>query len=169
MVKDPYIECARIINTHGCHGGVKLESWCNTPEELSELKRLFIKNGSSYTEHKVIKASVYKQFVVATLDKISSMDDALALKGVTVYAKREDFDLEEDEFFITDLTDLPVIDSISGKIYGTLSEVINRGASDIYVINTPTGERMIPAVPEFVDRIDLDDGIFVTPIEGMFD
>ena len=169
MVKSPYIECAEIVNTHGCHGGIKLSSWCNTPEALADLQKVYIKKGNSYIMSKVLKSSVYKQFVVMTLDNVNSMDEALALKGQTVYADRNDFKLENGEFFIADLVGLNVIDLISGKVYGTLTEVINRGASDIYVVDTPTGERMIPVVPEFVNKIELDTGIFVTPIEGMLD
>lgn len=47
--------------------------------------------------------------------------------------------------------------------------MINRGAQDIYVIDTPAGERMIPAVDEFIARIDLDSGVYITPIPGMLD
>ncbi len=169
MVKDKYIECAKIINTHGCYGGIKLESWCNTPEILASLKKIYIRRGAEYVVSKVQKASVYKQFVIMNLDNVKSMDEALALKDTVVYALRSDFDLEDGEFFITDLKNLDVIDAESGRVYGKLSEVINRGASDIYVVNTPSGERMIPAVPEFIDSIDLNKGIYVTPIEGMLD
>lgn len=169
MAKNPYIECGKIINAHGCHGALKLESWCNSPDELAALERLFLKNGAVYTERRVVRSSVYKQFAIVTLENVDSMDEALSLKGSTVYALREDFDLEEGEYFITDLTGLNVIDANDGRVYGKLSEVINRGASDIYVVDTPNGERMIPAVPEFIDRIELETGIFVTPIEGMLD
>ncbi len=169
MSVNPYIECAKVVNTHGCHGGVKMESWCNSPEELASLKRLFFKEGASYRECRVLKASVMKQFVVAVLDTVDSMDLALALKGKTVYALREDFHLEKGEYFIADLAGLPVIDAKSGASYGKLLEVINRGASDIYVIQTPNGERMMPAVDEFVDHVDVEKGIFVTPIDGMLD
>ncbi len=165
----PYIECGKIINTHGCYGALKLESWCNTPEELADLKTLFLKKNEIYTELKVTKASVFKQFVLVNFDNIKNMDEALALKGQTIYAKRSDFNLDEGEYFIADLSGLSVIDANSGKKYGTLVEVINRGASDIYVVKTENGERMIPVVPEFVDRVDLEEGIFVTPISGMLD
>jgi len=47
--------------------------------------------------------------------------------------------------------------------------MINRGASDIYVVQTKNGERMIPAVDEFIISIDINKGIFVRPIEGMLD
>ena len=169
MIKDAYIECGRVVNTHGCHGGIKIESWCNSSEELSVLNRLYFKSGTGYSESKVLRASVYKQFVVATLNNVNSMDEALALKGATVYAAREDFKLEEGEYFIADLVGIDVIDASNEKKYGTLVEVINRGASDIYVVNTPSGERMVPVVPEFVDHVDIESGIYVTPIEGMLD
>ncbi|MBQ3074838.1 MAG: 16S rRNA processing protein RimM [Clostridia bacterium] len=169
MAVNPYMECGKIINTHGCYGAVKLESWCNSPEDLAALKKLYLSSGSAYREFKVLKASVFKQFVIATLETVNTMDLALSLKGQIVYAKRDEFDLAEGEFFLADLIDLPVIDAQSGKVYGTLSETINRGASDIYVVQTPNGERMIPAVDEFVKRIDVEKGIFVTPIAGMLD
>lgn len=169
MMKNKYIECAKIINTHGCYGGIKLESWCNTPEILASLKKIYIRRGADYVEAKVQKASVCKQFVIMNLDTVKSMDEALALKDTVVYALREDFELEDGEFFITDLKNLDVIDTRNGRIYGKLAEVINRGASDIYVVNTPSGEKMIPAVPEFIDSIDINKGIYVTPIEGMLD
>lgn len=169
MNQNLYIECGKIVNTHGCHGGIKLESWCNSPEELAALKNLYISKGSNYIAYRVLKASVFKQFVVATLEGLDDMDAALALKGKTVFALREEFALEEGEYFIADLIGLPIIDANTGKELGKLSETINRGASDIYVVSTPNGERMIPVVPEFVDRVDLQQGIFVTPIEGMLD
>ena len=169
MSMNPYIECAKIINTHGCYGGLKLESWCNTPKDLAALKFLYIKTGESYKEYRVLKASVFKQFVLVNLESVDQMDLALSLKGKTVYAKRDAFKLEEGEYFIADLIGLPVIDVDTGKQYGKLTETINRGASDIYVVLTEQGERMIPAVPEFIDRVDPQNGIFVRPIDGMLD
>ena len=169
MTENPYIECGKVINTHGCFGGLKLESWCNTPKELTELRRLYLKKGADYIEYKVTKASVFKQFVILTLDMVDTMDLALAMKGQTVYARRKDFRLAKGEYFLADLIGLSVIDADTQKVYGTLSETINRGASDIYVVQTENGERMIPAVAEFIDHVDIEKGIFVRPIEGMLD
>ena len=169
MEKKQYLECGKIVNTHGVRGAVKLESWCNSPEELAELSRVFIMRGEQMEELTVKKASVFKQFVIAEIQEICDIDTAMALKNTVLYAAREDFNLEEGDFFIADLIGLPVIDAQNGTEYGTLVDVINRGASDIYVINTASGERMMPAVAEFVKQVDVEKGIFVSPIEGMFD
>ena len=166
-MKAKYLECGKIINTHGTDGAVKLESWCDSPDVLADLKKIYLKNGDVYASVKVKKASVFKSFVIAKLDGVNSIDDAMALRERVVYADRDDIP-KGDGHFIADLLGLEVIDVDDGRVYGKLKEVINRGASDIYVIDTPDGERMMPAVAEFVKEIDLDRGIFVKPIEGMF-
>ena len=169
MTNNKYIECGKIINTHGCKGGVKLESWCNTPEELADMERIFLVSNGKYTEYKIKKSSLFKQFVLFDLDGINDMDSALMLKNKTVYASRDDFELEDGEYFIADIIGLDAIDANSGKIYGKVKDMINRGASDLYVIETASGEAMIPAVDEFIDRVELDKGLYIRPIEGMFD
>ena len=169
MTNDRYIECGKIVNTHGCRGGLKAESWCNSEEDLAALKKLYIKNGEVYTEHKVTKASVFKQFVILEFADLNDMDAAMLLKNKILYAAKEDFQLEEGEFFLADMIGLDVIDVDTNLVYGKLCEIINRGASDIYVVKTEQGERMIPAVDEFIISIELEEGIFVRPIEGMLD
>ncbi len=167
-MQEAYLECGKIINTHGIDGAVKLESWCDAPDILADLERVFIKDGNTYKQYDVLRASVFKQFVIAKIDGVKDIDAAQALVGTVIYAAREDFELGDGDYFIADLIGLDIIDADSGNVLGKLREVINRGASDIYVIDTPDGERMMPAVDEFVDRIDLDSGIYVRPIEGMF-
>ncbi|MBE6537856.1 MAG: 16S rRNA processing protein RimM [Ruminococcaceae bacterium] len=164
-----YLECGKIVNTHGVKGAVKVENRCDTPKVLSSLKRVFLHSAGVYTEKKVKNASVFKEFVIMELDGVSDMDAAMLLKNTLIYADREDIPLKNGAYFLADLEGLDVIDAEDGRIYGKLREVINRGASDIYVIDTPEGERMMPAVPEFVKRVDVESGIFVTPIPGMLD
>ncbi len=167
MAKKQYLECGIIINTHGVRGDVKIESLCDSPEVLASLERVFVLENGSYREIEVLHASVFKQFVLATLEGIDDMDKAAAMKGTTLFASRDDFILDEGDYFIVDLIGLPVIDNVDGKVYGKIKDVINRGASDIYVVNTPAGERMMPVVDEFVKRVDLDSGVYVEVIPGL--
>lgn len=166
-MKAKYLECAIVATTHGCKGAVKLENLCDTPDILASLKKVFLKKGETFEAKKVLSASVFKNMVIMELEGLNDMDAALLLKGKTLYAQREDIPLEEGAHFIADLIGLPVIDAENGKVYGKLKDVINRGASDIYVIETSDGERMMPAVDEFINRVDLEAGIYVTPIPGM--
>ncbi len=169
MSKSQFLECGKIINTHGIKGGLKLESWCDTPEDLASLKKVYLKNGAEYKCHKVKRASVFKQFVLFELEGINDIDTATTLKNTVVFADRDDIAIDEDAFFLADIIGLPVFDIASGEKIGTLSDVLNLGASDLYEINTQSGKKLIPAVDEFIKEIDLEKGIFVSLIEGMLD
>ena len=169
MNKEKYLECGKIINTHGVKGAVKAESWCDSPEILADLERIYTEEKGRVVEYKVVKGSVFKQFVLFELEGVFGMDAALEMKNKVIYASRDDIELEEGDYFIADLIGLPVIDADSGREYGKITDIINTGASDIYVIKTEKGESMMPAVEEFVKEIDPEKGIFVRPIEGMFE
>lgn len=167
MEKKKYLECAIAVNTHGVKGDLKLESLCDSPAVLASLKHMFVLENGKYREIKVTHASVFKGFVLVKLDGIDDIDKAILLKGKMLYADRNDFNLEQGSFFVADLIGLDVIDNASNECYGQVTDVINRGASDIYVVKTDAGERMIPAVDEFIKRIDLERGIFVATIPGL--
>ena len=167
MKINPYIECAKIINTHGVRGDVKLESLCDSPQVLAGLKRVYVAEGEKYVEKKVLHASVFKQFVIAGIEGIDDMDKAEAAKGTMLYAARGDFKLKKGAYFIADLIGLPVVDVDSGREYGKIADVINRGASDIYVVSTPSGERMMPVVDEFVKKVDINSAVYVHAIPGL--
>ena len=102
-MKQAYLECGKIINTHGFRGTVKLESWCDSPAVLAELDRIWFRRGEEYVARKVLHASIFRQFVLMDLEGIESEEAANALRNVTVYAAREDLPLEEGDSFIVDL------------------------------------------------------------------
>lgn len=168
-MKLPYLECGKIINVHGFRGDVKLESWCDSPDVLASLGRLWFCADGTYHSKRVLHASVFRQFVIAGLEGIDDEDAANRLRGTVVYAAREDLPLPTDGYFIADLLGLPVVHADTGESLGTLIRVDQRAHGDLYTIRTPHGEEMLPAVPQFVVRVDPDDAVYVRPIPGLLD
>lgn len=166
---EKYLEIGKIVNTHGFRGDVKAQSWCDAPEVITELKVIYRKIKNEFTEVKVTKASVHKDMVLLKLEGIDDFDKANALREEVIYADRDHIVREEGSFFIADLVGLKVIDVDSGRVYGTLKEVLQYGVHDIYSVSTEKGEVLVPVVEEFVKRISPEEGIFVKPIGGMFD
>ncbi len=161
-----YIECARVSNTHGYKGAIKIIPLTDYPEVIEEIGYLVSEDGR---KRKIQSLSYFKDLLLVTLEGIDSMEKAEALKGNFLYAERDDIPMDDGAHFIADLLGLPVIDVDSDVKYGTLKSVDNFGASDIYTVKTPKGDVMIPAVDEFVIEVDAEKGIFIRPIEGMFD
>ena len=59
MARIQYPECGKIVNTHGCHGAVKIEAWCDSPEVFAALPAVYLKKGSDYQKLTLKKASVF--------------------------------------------------------------------------------------------------------------
>ena len=168
-MKQPYLLAGRVINLHGFRGTLKLESYCDSPSVLAKLPDLYLKRGESFEKKRVLHASVFRQFVLADLEGISDEASANALRGVDVFAKREDLPLAPGAHFVVDLLGLPVKHADSGALLGKIVDVETRGGKELYTVETPDGVFYLPAVKEFVVRIDLDEGIFVRPIPGLLD
>ncbi|MBR5322613.1 MAG: 16S rRNA processing protein RimM [Clostridia bacterium] len=166
---EKYLKIGKIVNTHGFRGDVKAQPWCDCPEVMTELDVIYRKTGGNYIAVKVQKASVHKEMVLLKLEGIDDFDKANALREEVIYADRDDIVREDGSFFIADIIGLEVKDVDTGKVYGKLKDVTQYGIHDIYTVKTEKGEVLIPAVNEFVKKISLEEGIFVKPIEGMFD
>lgn len=162
MEKQKYIEAGRITNTHGVSGEVKIEVWLDSPDFLKKFKRIFLDD----RELKILSARVHKGFLITKLEGVEDVNAAMALKGRTVYILRQDAKLPKGAYFIQDIIGARVQDE-QGRQIGILSEVLERPASNIYVVRGAE-EHLIPAVPEFVVSADPEAGVItVHMIEGM--
>jgi len=170
-----YTEAGKITSPHSFRGEVKIYSWCDTPEFLTQFEVFYLdeKGGSFLTVEKIRVAN--NNLLIASFKEIDSEEAAVKFKNKIIYIKKQDVILDEGTFFISDMIGLPVFDYDTGVKYGELSDVFNNGATDIYVIKTEIIEKnnkykevMIPNVAAFVKKISLEEGIFVTPIDGMF-
>ena len=153
-MKQAYLECGKIINTHGFRGTVKLESRCDSPEILADLKQIWFLEKGSYVPRRVKHASVFKQFVLMDIEGVESEDAANALREQLIYAARKDIPIEEGAHFIVDMIGLDVRHADTGEVLGKLIDVNQRGATDLYVVRTPHGEFLVPAVPSCIPAAD---------------
>ena len=162
MEKRDYIEAGRIVNTHGVSGEVKIEVWLDSPAFMKGFKRLFI----GERELPVESARVQKGFLLCKLRGVDDLNAAMALRERTVSIAREDARLPKGAFFLQDILGARVVDE-QGREIGTLVEVLERPASNIYVVRGEE-EHLIPAVPAFIRNTDPENGIVtVHLIEGM--
>jgi len=168
MEKKQYLEVGKIANTHGIDGRVVIDTWSDSVEDFTKLKTIYLKDGDNYLP-KECKSSNHKGRALCKITGIDTMDAAILLKNKTVYANRSDIKISEGAHFIVDLIGLPLIDNNSGITYGTIKDVIPSSSSDIYLVSCLDGiERMMPAVKEYVNRVE-EDAIYVSPIPGMLD
>ncbi len=164
-----YLECGVIANSHGINGAVKALSWCDSPDVLASLPSVYIEQLGVYVELNIESASVYKDTVIFTFSGIDDIDKAVRLKGKTLYALRDDFHLEDGEYFIADLIGLDVIDAENGVIYGKIEGVNTNASQMLYEVKTESGIKLLPAVDAFIKEIVYEKCVYVNNIPGLLD
>ena len=106
------------------------------------------------------------QGLILSVYEITTPEDAKRLRDHFLCVSREQRrPLSEDEWFIDDLIGLKV-ESIDGEAIGTVRDVDEQPAHHILVVETPSGEQLIPLVSAFVESVDVAAGrVRVTPWE----
>ena len=157
-----FLDCGQIVNTHGIRGEVRIVPWADSPDFLCQFSTLYL-DGSP---RRVLSSRVHKGSVIARLDGVDTVEQAMLLRDKTVQIRRADAKLPEGAFFLADVIGLRVVDE-TGQVLGTLKEVLSPSVQQVYVVE---GEReiMIPAVPEFILETNITGGYLkVRLIEGM--
>ena len=102
----------------------------------------------------------FKQFVIVKFKEFDNINDIERYKRCPLLVTRENaVPLEEDEYFVADMIGMKVITE-DGTEFGTLSDVMETGANDVYVIDSKEhGEVLMPAIKECVLNVDMESGI----------
>ena len=168
-MKKKYLEIGRIVGTRGLQGELKVEPWCDSPEVICEIKKLYINSGETSINVKSCRA--HKNMALVKVDGVNSIDEANKLRGKVLYAERCDIPKEDDSYFIQDLLGMSVVDIDSQREYGKIKEVFSTGANDVYTVKTNEGKLCyVPVIKDVVIDINLqEDKILIRPIEGIFD
>lgn len=168
-MKKQYLECGKVVSTHGITGEIKVQSWCDTPEDLLNIKNIYFGEGTGRIEIERIR--IHKGMGIFKIVGVNSIEDAQSFRGKILFASREDLSVEEGEYFIQDLIGISVFDVDDGTLYGTLDDVTETGANDVYHIKFADGEtRLIPVIPDVIIETNIDEGfIKIRPLKGLFE
>lgn len=165
-----YLECGKIVTTHGVRGEVKVQPWCDGPAFLKEFRTFYLdREGTSPIQAVSVKA--VGNMGVIKFEGVDTVEQAMALRNRVLYIKRSEAKLAEGDYFIQDLIGLEVVDfDCPEHRYGKLTDVSQTGANDVYHIATEQGEVLIPAIKQVVRSVELDAGrMLITPLKGLFD
>lgn len=163
-MKNQFLEAGEIVNTHGIRGEVKILPWADSPEFLRQFPCFYL-DGKPV---KVCSARVHKQMLLAKLEGIETVEDAMRLKGKVISIDRSSVTLPEGRHFLADLMGLRVLDSATDQELGTIADILTTPAHEVYVVRGGGKEYMIPAVDVFLVETNVEEGyIKVALIEGM--
>lgn len=166
MIKE-FLEAGQIVGTHGVRGMVRIMPWSDDGEFLSNFKKFYLENGESLA---VTKIQPHGRVVIAAFKGVDTVEQAEALRGKTVCIARKDAKLGEGRYFVSELIGCTVFDADTNALLGTLTDVSETGANDVWHITRDNNEYLVPAIPDVIVSVDVAaEKIVLRPLKGIFE
>ena len=160
-----------ISSTHGVRGEVKVYPTTDDVNRFKKLKNVVLDTGKEHLKLEVSGVKFFKNQVILKFKGIDNINDIEKYKGKYLLVNREDaVALEENENYVADLIDLKVVTD-EGQVLGVLTEVMETGANDVYVVETEDGkELLLPAIRDCILDVDLETEVMTVHIlPGLLD
>jgi len=145
-----YVAVGRVLGAWGVGGEVKIVPLA--PTSVLAAGRAVAISGREYSIEQSRHSGRFLRLKIVGVD---TRDAAQALHGAYVQALERDLEpLPEDEYYRFQLIGLTVR-SLDGPDLGYVVDVLSAPENDVYVVDGPFGEVLIPAVDDIVRDIDL--------------
>ena len=168
---EDYLRVGVISSTHGIKGEVKVFPTTDDVQRFQKLKKVFLDTGKAYVELEIGGVKFFENQVILKFKGYDSINEIEKYKGMDLLVSREDaIPLGENENFIVDLIDMTV-ETDEGKILGTLIDVLQTGANDVYVVKTKEQkEILLPAIRDCILDVNVEEKrMRVHVLEGLLD
>ena len=135
------------------------------------LKKVILDTGREHRTLEIQGVKFFKNMVILKFRGYDNINDIEKYKGMDLLVSREDaVPLGEDENFIADLIDMTVVTD-EGETLGTLVDVMQTGANDVYVVETvQKKEVLLPAIKDCILDVNVEEKrMLVHVLEGLLD
>ena len=165
------LQVGAITSTHGIRGEVKVFPTTDDVNRFKKLKEVVLDTGKEQLILQIEGVKFFKQFVILKFKGIDNINDIEKYKGKSLFVTRENaVKLKKDEYFIADMIGSTVEDE-EGKVLGTLTDVMQTGAIDVYIVEDENGKELLfPAIKQCVLKVDVEEKkILVHVMPGLLD
>lgn len=159
-----------ITSTHGVRGEVKVFPTTDDAKRFKTLKKVIL-DGREPLDLSIEQVKFFKNMVILKFKGYDNINDVETWRQRDLLITRDQaVELKEDEYFITDLIGLTVVNE-EEAVLGRVKDVLETGANDVYVVELTGGkELLLPAIKDCILNVDLEGGrMKVHVLDGLMD
>ncbi|MGD2050599.1 MAG: ribosome maturation factor RimM [Chloroflexota bacterium] len=162
-----FLVIGRVIKPHGVRGEVKVEVHTELPERFDWLEQVYIGDPDPIAVP-IEKVRFHKSWVILKLAGYSDRNEAEKLRAQWLHVPEDEaLPLEEGEYYLFQVIGFTVITD-EGQVLGQVTEVIETKANNVFVVEGPNGEILLPDIDEVIKEVDLENGhLLVHLIPGL--
>ena len=162
-----------VLKTIGLKGELKIKPLTDNPDRYAEGATVWAGPAEKAQPLTVRASRASGRDIAVFFDGIDSIEKAEGFRGKELFVPESDVPpLPEGEYYQFQVLGLEVYTS-RGRLLGKVSDIIDTGEKDVYVITGPGGkgtrgeEFLIPVTDETVEEIDVKGGkIKLRPMKG---
>ncbi len=169
------VAVGRILGAHGRDGEIRVRSTSNVPDRFDEGQTLALSKDGTVPEGRKFQIVRSRTTITKGSEELilqfrgfRDRDQAIRLTGQWLCVAQSDVpEAEEGEYFHYQLIGLKVR-TADGDELGEVTEILETGSNDVYVIVGPDGEVLVPALSNVVKEIDIPAGLMIVDLpEGL--
>jgi len=144
------------VSSHGVSGEVRVKVLTDFPDRFDGLETIYL--GEEYTPAVVEGHRKHGTSVLLKLAGVDRREEADKLRGLLIRLPIDQaVPLQEDEYYVYEIVGLEAW-TTDGEHLGRVTEVLETGSNDVYVIRDGARELLIPALADVVLSVDLEKG-----------
>ena len=154
------------MGAHGIRGELKCRVVTDFPARRFRRGNIvFIRDD----EHVIQSARVQGDVVLLKLEDIADRDVAETFRNTEILIRTKDaVALPKGQFYWHQVIGLRVEDATTQELLGEITDILETGANDVYVVKSARGEILVPAIKDVVKEIDPAAGrMLIQPLPGM--
>ena len=147
-----FLAIARVVKPWGVHGEVKLQVLTSFPDQLDRLKRVYL--GPKAVPHDVARFHWHSGELLLQLADVRDRNAAERLRDQLVQIRASRRPCRSSRASITSIRSSASMSSQPrASRWARWSEVLATGANDVYVVQGPRGEVLLPAASRSCARL----------------
>ena len=159
-----YLAIGRIVRAHGLRGEVSIAVLTDFPERFETTEWVYLGDEFEATAYRIESYRWHKQNILLTLAGVSDRTQAEKLRGQFVQVPLEEaVSLPEGTYYLYQLIGLEVT-STTGEFLGVITDIIETGANDVYVVEKDGQKILLPAIPDVIKTVDILNGVMVVQV-----
>jgi 16S rRNA processing protein RimM len=158
-----FLAIGRLRSAHGIQGEITLEPWTDFPERIKKGSHLFL--GDDHQEVIVSAIRSKDRYLILSLEGYDVRESVNELRNSVVYTKTAGLPaLPKGQYYHHQLIGLQVVDE-NGVDLGSIKEILETGANDVFVIDNHGRELLVPLIKEVVLSVDLQAGLVTVKLQ----
>lgn len=166
MKKADLVEVGRVVGVHGIKGEIKVLLYGALPEFRWD--EVFLDGAGEGRAFRALNVRGHKNILIFALDDCRDRDLAATLVGMAVSVRRDELPPPApDEYYHHDLIGMEV-ESDDGRKLGRITGIISTGGNDVFEVDGPYGEVLVPVIEQTAVTVDLENKkVVVRLLEGL--